>query len=297
MLPTRKEAISSCAKRRRGLQRLVGLGIPVGKLAKVLQAVREDDDVLEVGTRWHLRAATYHLYDQVAVSDQLHFEKDGRGFIWEYANLSKLFRLFTSECPAYRELLAMLHKARPSSPDYPWSLIVYCDETVPGDPLRLDQKKKVMAVYVTILDLGEAILKHDCAWLPLACLRTHTLKKLAGKWGAALRLLLRRVLILEGNVRDGVYLPAVDNATVFFKLSNIVCDELGLQQVWGSTGCNGTIPSIDAKNVTGLGAKGLSLRDDYFVDIACTDVSVFEFNKMKTCGQRPMCWHGCQLPS
>ena len=44
----------------------------------------------------------------------------------------------------------------------------------------------------------------------------------------------------------------------------------------GFIGVSGAFLSIDAKHVTGISVKDLSTRDDYFVDIVCTGVSVFE---------------------
>ena len=47
----------------------------------------------------------------------------------------------------------------------PWGLIVYFDETVPGDPLRLDQRKKVHGCICGYQELGVFLPKARAIWV------------------------------------------------------------------------------------------------------------------------------------
>ena len=42
----------------------------------------------------------------------------------------------------------------PSSPEAPWSLILYSDEIVPGNALSSDNKRKVWGVYFSFMEFG-----------------------------------------------------------------------------------------------------------------------------------------------
>ena len=68
-------------------------------------------------------------------------------------------------------MITQMYKNNPPTLAKPWNLVVYYDELVPGDPLRLDQARKSMSVYVAIRELGPIRLKHDRSWFPTVALR------------------------------------------------------------------------------------------------------------------------------
>ena len=72
-----------------------------------------------------------------------------------------------------------------------------------------------MAVYVAIRELG-SLLKHECLWMPLAVLKTSTIKTIRGQWSHCMKVLLRSMLMDEDNVREGLLIP--DIGIVFMKL-------------------------------------------------------------------------------
>ena len=56
-------------------------------------------------------------------------------------------------------------------------LAVYADDAVPGNVLRLDNKRKVFCVYVTSKELGPDLVNHADMWLPLAVIRATKHRK------------------------------------------------------------------------------------------------------------------------
>ena len=124
--------------------------------------------------------------------------------------------------------------------------VVYFDETVPGNALRLDTTRKFMAVYVAIRELG-SLLKHECLWMPVAVLKASTIKNIRGQWSHCLRVLLRSILIDGDNIREGIHVP--DIGVIFFRLSNILGDADALRLCWSAKGSSGTMPTLEALNV------------------------------------------------
>ena len=133
-----------------------------------------------------------------------------------------------------------------------------------------------MAVYAAVRELG-SLLKHECLWMPVAVLRASIIKTIRGKWSHCLKVLLRNMLLDEGNVRDGLLVP--DIGVVFMKLANILGDADALRQCWSAKGAAGIFPTIETLNVCNVGPKSLVPHDTTgtFVTIAEVDIARFQF--------------------
>ena len=176
------------ATKRRLVRRLAEIGVDSSSVVAIVNCLREEPDLLEHGlSRRDLERANNAIFIKVAVSVELSQQLPGKSFRWEFASFQELLAFYCAECPMFRDTVAALHVHNPSSPDNMWSLILYCDETTPSNPLRLDQLKKYMAVYCTFKDWGSIMLRHDAMWLPIAVLRTKEIKKLRGGWPSAMR--------------------------------------------------------------------------------------------------------------
>ena len=62
------------------------------------------------------------------------------------ANLLGLLDVFFRRCSGFRRLLLARHAAAPSSPESPWSLIIYGDEVTPGAELAARNFQIVWAI-------------------------------------------------------------------------------------------------------------------------------------------------------
>jgi len=272
------------------LQHLTELGLPATKLLKVIDRLRDRRTLLEapVGLR-NVRDAQEEIFRQVAEHRDIVLD-DGKTFTWEFCNFGKTLDVMSADCSEFGDVLRELHQRQPSSMANPWGLIVYFDETVPGDPLRLDQRKKFMSVYISIGNLGSTYLKHERFWFPIAICRTNIIKHVPGKWSHMLRILLRSILIDTPSVRSGVPLRCLNQALVFFKVSNLLGDEEGLRQAWSHKGANGVFPNMTILNVCNKGAKSVVREgEEFFVDIGCTNVEHF-----RRCTDHEI-WHKADL--
>ena len=62
------------------------------------------------------------------------------------------------------DFLQAAHTRTPSSPDQPWSMILYTDEVGPGNQLSKDNLRKLWVIYMSLLELGLDMLCHEEAW-------------------------------------------------------------------------------------------------------------------------------------
>ena len=218
---------------------------------------------------------TVSLFDAAAVAVELRLVGGG-SYTWEYVDFARALDLFAQESADFAGILRDLQQRKPSTPSEPWEIVVYFDETVPGDPLRLDQRRKFMSFYLAVKDVGPALLKHEFMWLPCAVLRTRIIKTVEGKFSRVLSVFLERLLVQMGNVRDGVYLNAL-NSLCCFRLGNLLADEDGFRQAYASMGANGMFCCLGCLNVCGNRSKSLAAFDatGRIVDITCVDSSRF----------------------
>ena len=73
---------------------------------------------------------------------------------------------------AFTELVLRCHRSQPSTPEAPWTLILYGDEVVPGNQLSFQNLRKMWVLYYSLLELGAIALQSEDAWLILTALRS-----------------------------------------------------------------------------------------------------------------------------
>ena len=73
---------------------------------------------------------------------------------------------------AFTELVLRCHRSQPSTPEAPWTLILYGDEVVPGNQLSFANLRKMWVLYYSLLELGAIALQSEDAWLILTALRS-----------------------------------------------------------------------------------------------------------------------------
>ena len=273
------------AKRARAAQIAAFAGTSNRVIVKLLDELRREprllDEITDSRQLDNAAAAALREVEQVV---ELRRE-DGSDFQWVTASLPACLRRFARECPDFWSLLQRVYARRPCTPEEPYGIILYCDETVPGNIIALDNHRKIMGIYVSLADFGPLILKHECAWIPLAVLRTEVIKLLQGGFSCALKELLLVMFAGAGNVTEGfVVTPAVPAdggpLMLFLKLQNLLADELGLKMLWSSKGANGLFPCFCCANVTAGGDKGLAEddADGFLVTIREADVSKFQLH-------------------
>ena len=260
--------------KRRRLQSIAGLGgISDSGLVRLAAHFRAEPSLLEeVSSRQKVERATADILEPVLQSDALPLA-GGREFEWWHASPQKLLQLFYDESPAFKSMVDAALQRVPNSVMRPWHVVLYGDEITPGNPLRPDNRRKLHCFYFAFQELGQQVLCHSEAWLPVACLRSSVAKGVMGKYSCAMRLLLRRFFCgPEGMSTGGVLLGP---RLVFAELGNILGDEAALKATWATKGASSFLPCPLCKNVVQHGLAEAS-TGGYLQNITCSDFGLLD---------------------
>jgi hypothetical protein len=267
----------AAAKRRR-LQDLIGIGgVSDNALTDILGKLRQTPIEGPVCRQACNRAAQDSIRDSVE-SDDLPLV-DGGSFSWKYLSPQRLLRKYIDRSPALASEFRQALRTHPNTCETPWSMILYFDEVTPGNVLRPDNKRKIMAVYMSFKELGVQRLCKTEFWFTIAVARTSVIHTVVGQWSRMLRVLLRAAFLgPQSFERAGVVLY-VDGPQLFFaRLSNILADEAALKQGLDCKGSSGLRPCSVCKNVM-LKGSDIANRDEtgYLVELTCSDLNRFDF--------------------
>ena len=264
-------------ERHRKLRRLALPGISDVKLAELVARIREDDIDLEDVTISpdSIRRAFEDLWDKVRQVESIPTSRPAKPFEWECISYPRFLKLMVQESPSVRSILRQLWMKQPCTYDSPYHLAIYADEVVPGNVLRLDNKRKIFCVYIAIREIGPLYLKNEFLWVPVAALRSKVVKGIPGGLSVCFAHLVRRLFIHDRLRESGVTLdldlPQGRFATFYFRLGNIVADGDAIRAVYSSKGASGKLPCFLCNNVLNerVASPGL-------VHISCTDVGKFQ---------------------
>lgn len=223
--------------------------IPHQKLAKVLQKLRSEPDLADA-----IRVSRYQLARSIVDFGNIVGKVvNHNGFDWHIVSLRLALQHLVEESPAFRGMLKQTWEKRPCTPQDPYNLILYGDEVVPGNVLRLENKRKVMCWYISVREFGPRILKHESAWIPLVVLRTGVCKDLPGGISSATGVLLRNLLLDDVPLQQGVLLDlgaaGIGHVRLIFRLGNVLADAEAHRAMWSIKGAAGKLPCPCCRNV------------------------------------------------
>ena len=188
--------------KRRRLQELVGIkGVSDAALSAILQEVRREPVEGDASRRVCNTAARAAIRD-VEVCVDLPLIKGGTAK-WTFLHPLRLLRKCLDESPQLRSAYKSALLERPNSMASPWGLILYFDELVPGNVLRLDNKRKTMSVYMSFMQLGHERLSKTEFWFTLAVARANVIRAIDGGWSNMYRILLRSLFFGSQQFRKG----------------------------------------------------------------------------------------------
>ena len=245
-------------------------------LAKTLQALRglSDDELRDVlgASRKSLLKAVHNVYEHVCVDIQLPLV-GGAMLKLGMVSWSKALPYFMAQSANYKELMRRLWQAQPCSQTNPYTLLLYADETVPGNVMNLEYPRKSFVASCAVKELGPTLLTVGALWMPLVCVRTNECKRVTGGVAAVWTEMLRQLLLVENIATNGfpVEFGPGEHATLFFRVGNFMLDGDALRQVYGSKGGRPKLPCLGCLNVT----SDETLVGAGMVGLTCADPSLF----------------------
>ena len=153
------------------------------------------------------------------------------GFVdWEFADPNTLLVSLVEHSPALNRLFTEAVRISPPSVVKPWSLVVGFDEFVPGNKLKVDNRRKTMVLSFSFLELGQAALSQGLAWQTPVCLRASLIHSVVGGWSHFLKVYLQRQLAGPcGLCTSGVALVLSGQPVMLFaRFTRLLSDGDGL---------------------------------------------------------------------
>jgi hypothetical protein len=212
---------------------------------------------------------------------------DGGGeFEWEYCDPALLLCSLVEARPDVQALYSSALATSPPSLDSPWHLAVAWDEFVPGNKLKVDNRRKTLVLSFTFLELGPHAVTCSDGWVTPVCLRSSAIERVNGGLPRVLaQYLLHQLFGPSGLSSSGVPLKIGDKVVLLFaRVSNLLSDGEGLKKGLDWKGFAGLKPCLKHFNVFKKDSDLAGRREGY-VEITCFDPSKFrswssqEFNQ------------------
>ena len=153
-------------------------------------------------------------------------------------------------CPAFATFMANRISEKDSSIN-PWRIISYCDEVLPGNPLKGLNQRKIWARYWSFAEFS-VNLGQEASWFHLLALRSTIVKQLKG---GVSQVWAKAALSFHEASRDfyaGIYVElghGLQSHVLRASLSTLVGDEAALKACWSFKGAGGIVPCPLCTNI------------------------------------------------
>ena len=143
------------------------------------------------------------------------------------------------QIPSFRAFLIECHAAKPSSPEAPWSLVLYSDEVVPGAQINHRNDRAFWIIYASFLEFGPLTLMNENAWITLSQITTIAAHDVVSGISQIFGALLKDMFCgLFDPELAGIHLTdsAGSRIRLFWKLGAFVMDGAAHKHLWHCKG-------------------------------------------------------------
>ena len=266
--------MASKRQRRQGvLQDVVTSGsLSNSGLLKILKTLKVGPEDVRDASKREVDEAYHERFNKFRITATFPV-KDGSTFDLEYAEPALLLAELIAESPC----LSTAYKAAlDSSPNREWDMVVAFDEYTPGNKLRPDNRRKVMNLYFSFLNLGQTALFDDVAWVVPLAIRHSKLVEVVGGWPHVLQVFLRRLLFgPHGLATVGLALLIEGRSyTMKARISCLLSDGEGIKVAFDWRGGSSMHPCVKHWNVLKKGSD-LAHRRECCVEVTCSDATQY----------------------
>jgi hypothetical protein len=212
-------------------------------MSEILRAAKDDGvpDAISRSTFWRDRkqtARTETPYGPLIQIVSLRLNTDVMHDIGVIAPMPLLWALARED--NFARLLLRTHQQTPCTLDAAWTIVLYCDEVSPSNPLASGpDHRKVQAIYWSIAEFGQGVLCSEYVWFVLTAVRSEICAILDGGVSNVIRECLERVFFSSSghNVETAGMIQTLRVGGVDFsvlirlQIGTIVADELALKDI------------------------------------------------------------------
>ena len=194
----------------------------------------------------------------------------GGSFVWELIHPSLLLMKIISNSNFLQQIFGEVANTHPCTRDKPWGLVVGFDECTPGNKQKTDNRKKIMNVNFSFIELGCHLASEDFWFTPIS-VRSTLISTAQGGWSR----MLKDYLVLQLLSDQGLYtagVPLMLNGELFLLFANLkilLSDGDGLRMALQWKGASGLKPCARHFNVYKKGSD-LAHRLPGYCEITCT---------------------------
>lgn len=176
---------------------------------------------------------------------------------------------------AFSRFVEQRMQEQPPDVHTPWSLIMYSDEVVPGNPLESGNLRKVQTVYYSFKELGPLALMCETSWFVITVIRSDIVSKIRDGMSQVMAALLRHVASrwCDCGLPFEFGGSSVRHVRMFVRLRILVQDEKAHKQSYEVKGASGTKPCLLCRNVVSARSDVAQFATGNIVDICEHDVS------------------------
>jgi len=208
---------------------------------------------------------------------------DGAPVVITIARLQLMLPFALARCPGFEKMFSAALARSGNSRSSPFRLVLYLDDITPGNVLKLDNLRKVTAIYASFLELGND-LRYEESWFVVAVIRVSLEATIAGGMSCVIKELLNDLFLGPDSLDlAGIPIARSDGTILFFAtFACLIADEAALKSVVGSKSSAGTLCCYDCKNVLSIDRDADGTRlvpaggDGYLVTVRCVDPAKFD---------------------
>lgn len=183
---------------------------------------------------------------------------------WTIADPRALIYCLCKHCPYLVNVLAKCARA-----DKPFNVILYTDETTPGNELAPELTKQVQCIYWSLAEFPKWLRSRDCGWFFFGVAKTLTQKQIAGGLGGLVKQVLAVFFDPMLSFTGGITLPSAGGPAFVFraKLGSFIQDEKAYKFMWSVKGASGLKCCMECNNIFRCPLHKLA-DDDYCKHVA-----------------------------
>ena len=159
---------------------------------------------------------------------------------------------------AFRRFFLNKLSEQPSTEQKPWNIAIYCDEIQPGNSLKANNMRKLIAFYWSFQEF-QAALGNEDLWFQFTCLRTSKTKDgrpkrsdldICGGWSQLFKKACGKFFERPRSLAHGVVFSFGDGEHLGFwaRIGAVVADEAALKNLWCFKGSSGAMPCYLCRN-------------------------------------------------
>ena len=249
-------------------------------LASVLRSVKADPTLLEASSRSSIKRARDDAvdirtpYGALLQRMCIPFDIDDPtcGLEFSYVHPVCMLHHVMKTCVPFRNLVLTRMNETPSSPDRPWTIVLYSDEITCGDPIAPSRDmRKVQAVYWSLKELGALALSSATTWMNLLALRSKHVESIGGL-SVLMNYMVDTFYEAGKDVSSGIM---IDGDILFMDIKMIIQDYDAVKHMMESKGASAIFPCILCQNAVDHKKPELYRNSDYLVSITELDLTKF----------------------